>query len=683
MNEFISRGKSVEEAISRGLKLMELDKKEVNIEVIQFDEEGGFMGLGRKQAVVKLTKSSQKQSSSEPLSIDEIVDNAILEADEDQIEEEAKEKHHWQNKKEGTAWISNNELYVKSTGPRFATASFSGEISFYKNGQLENKKTILLSEWDTYQIEFEPVVEKPIYWEISIINNGLEAILEVSPGKIIRQRLKEVPPSDHIDIKLEQDIEIVNNLTSEDIFNELDCQNITFGINHQAIEQAIATQEEGKFVIALGKEPKHGLDGELELKVEMNAENGLAEDEQGNVNFKESNFIPNVEVGAILAIIHPPIPGMPGRSIEDIEIPAKDPKELRVIPGKGVELTDNKLISSEPGRPAIEQRGWTVKAMIMSKLVHDGNVNLASGNIRFSGDVEILGEVEEKMVVEAGGDIYVHQSVSESNLTASKSIIAKGNVINSYLTAGKHNLLVIELGHLLAILEKQLEKMIVIIQQLTKSKAYKSHEIKIKGLQPLIVLLLEKKFKEFKATAKKYVDIVEKADQYIEEPEWKKVGYELKSKFLSLSNETITISQLYILADLMRELAKSTESEVEPNSYVTISNTTNSKIYSSGNVNIIGKGCINSKVHAGGALKVDGILRGGEVYGRFGVKVGEVGAITGTKTIISTSADQTITVMKAYEGTVLRIGEAVRQLFKEEQFIKAKLDDQGQIIFEY
>ncbi|MGP4040516.1 flagellar assembly protein A [Gracilibacillus sp. D59] len=680
MNQLVSKGKSVEEAISRGLKLMELNKKDVNIEIIQFDTEG-FMGIGRKQAIVKLSKSSNEKLSTEPLSMDEMIDNAILREDDDLIAKEPNEVHSWENKKEGTAWIIDNELHIKSTDQKYATASISEDVSLYKNGQLINKKTILLSEENSYHIEFEPVKEKSMSWKISILKNGLEAIIEVFPGEKISQRLKDFPPSDHINIELEHHREIINTLTRDDIINELERQNITFGLNDKAIEHAIKTQEQGKFVVALGKEPKHGLDGELELKVDINAENGLVEDEQGNVNFKEANIIPNVEVGTIMAILHPPIPGISGRTVEDTEIPANKPKELRVVPGKGVDLIDDKIIASESGRPAIEKRGMTVKAMIMSKLVHDGNVNIASGNIRFSGDVEILGEIEEQMIVEAGGDIYVHQSVSESTLTASKSIIAKGNVINSNLTAGKHHLLVIELGHLLAILEKQLGKMIVIIQQLTSSKAYKSQEIKIKGLQPLIILLLEKKFKDYKTTARKYVDIVEKAEQYIEEPEWKKIGYDLKTKFLSLSNETITISQLNILQNLMHELAKSTESEVEPNSYITLSDTINSKIYSSGNINIIGKGCINSKIHAGGALKVNGILRGGEVFGRFGVIVGEAGAISGTKTIISTSADQTITVMKAYEGTILRIGETVRQLFKEERFIKAKLDDQGQIIF--
>ncbi|WP_058306910.1 flagellar assembly protein A [Gracilibacillus massiliensis] len=686
MNQFTSRGKSVEEAIDRGLKIMQMSKHEVNIEVLQFDTEG-FMGIGKKQAIVKLSKSSENTTNDgeihEKVELDQLVENAINETTElEHLEIEALKEPSWDDKTDGRAWIINNQLFMKSANNKYATASIDEKISLYKNGQLINKKTLLLSEEDEYKIDYDQFTEKPMSWKISIIKNGLESILDVYPGEKISYTLKDTPPSEHINMELEAQSEIINTLSRQDIIKELENQNITFGLNEKAIEHAIETEVEGRFVIALGKEAKHGLDGELEVKVDIDAENGLVEDENGNINFKDANIIPNVEVGTIMAILHPPIPGLPGRSVLDEEIPTKETHELRLVPGKGVDLIEDKIIATESGRPVIEQRGRTVKAMIMSKLVHDGNVNIASGNIRFSGDIEILGEVEDNMIVEAGGDIYVQRSISESNITASKSITAKGNVINSSLTAGKHHLLVIELGHLLTILEKQLDKMIVIIQQLTSSKAYKSEELKMKGLQPLIILLSEKKFKDFKSFARKYVDIVEKADAYIEEPEWKKVSSDLKMMFLTLTNETITLSKLNILKDLMQELAQTTESDVEPNSYITISDTTNSRIYSSGNVNIIGKGCINTKVHSGGLLKVDGSLRGGEVYGRLGVIVSEVGTISGTKTIISTASDKSITIMRAYEGTILRIGDAVRQLFREEKFIKAKLDENGQIIFE-
>ncbi|WP_040513097.1 FapA family protein [Gracilibacillus halophilus] len=366
--------------------------------------------------------------------------------------------------------------------------------------------------------------------------------------------------------------------------------------------------------------------------------------------------------------------------MKDEEIPAKDGYPLQVIASEGTQFVADNIMATEAGRPVIEQRGRTVKTMVMSRYVHQGNVNIKSGNIKFNGDVEIVGEVEENMKVEAGGDIYIHQAISESTITASKSIISKGNVLQSMVTAGKHNLLVIELGNLLRIMEKQLSKMLTIIQQMMGAKAYKQKEFETKGLQPLIIILLERKFIDFRTYAQKYVDIINKGSEYIDEEDWMEVSEELQSIFLVLSNQKTTLGHLHHLQETMNELAETTKEEVEPNSYVTVSSATNSTVYSSGNVNIVGKGCINTKVHAGGKLVIQNVLRGGEVFGRLGVSVAEAGAVSGTKTIISTTSDYSITISHAYEGTVLRIGEATRQLTREEYNIKAVLGDDEEIV---
>ncbi|SER99043.1 hypothetical protein SAMN04487944_114109 [Gracilibacillus ureilyticus] len=686
MNHIISKGKSVEEAVERGLLLMDAAREEVNIEIIQ-DSTGGFLGLRKKPAIVKISLSAKKNGeesntqSEEPL-LEEMIDS-LEELSEPEVRPAPVNKSHSIGKNDAEiASVNNNRLYIKSDDSKhFATISIGEGISFFKNGQLISDKSVIVSPKDDYRLEYESYEEKPTSWTVVVSKDKLEAILEVKPGEVILRNLKNVPPGDHIALELEESVKPVNSLTREQIIEQLKNDNVTFGLNEKAIQHAIESKNNGKFVVAVGKEPKHGLDAELEVKVPVNTENGLVEDEHGNVNFRDTTIIPNVEVGTIIAILHPSIPGLPGMSVLGEELAAKQPKDLRVISGSGTNILEDKIISTESGRPVIEQRGRTVKAMIMAKLVHDGNVNLSSGNIRFSGDIDILGEVEENMTVEAGGDIFIHKAVSEAVLTASKSIITKGNVFNSNLTAGKHNLLIMELGHILRILDKHMDKMLQNIQQLTTAKAYKSNELLSKGLKPLIILLLEKKFRDFKTQAKRYVDIVGKAADFIEEPEWKTVAVELKALFLTLSNQVVSLDKLERLQELMKELASSTEADVEPNSYITLANVTNSKIYSSGNVTIIGKGCINSKVHSGGKLNISGILRGGEVYGRLGINVGEVGTVTGTKTVLSVPEDQSIIIMKAHEGTIIRIGDAIRPVVKETTFIKAKLDKEGQVVF--
>ncbi|RCW71887.1 flagellar assembly protein A [Saliterribacillus persicus] len=697
MRELISKGKTVHEAIAIGLELMEVKKKEVNIEILQHAT-SGFIGLGKKEAVVKLSKAHKKGKAEvevanntndlndnidEDISLDKLMDEYL---EKEEVTNENITNENLSNTKikvknnHGYAWIKDNHLEVKDMDDIYATASIGKGITLYRNEQKVTDSKIILTENDKYRLDYEKSSKKAMSWSISVIKNGLEAMLDVKPGEITEWQLKEVDEAEHIDIELISESKPINTLTEDQILKRLEELNVTVGINQDAIDHAIGTKEAGRFVVATGLEPKEGMNGELELKVDINASNGLMEDEQGNVNFKDSKMIPSVEIGTILAILHPPIPGLSGKTVTSEEIPAKDTYALQLNKGSGVDLIDDKLIATEPGKPVIEKRGHYVKASILSKLVHDGNVNLASGNIRFNGDIEIRGEVEDNMIVEAGGDIYIHQNVSESSLTASKSMIIKGNVGNSNLAAGKHNLLVMELGQVIQVLSLQVKQMIPIIEQLMKSPVYKKKELTTNGLQPMIMLLLEKKFKDFKTSAKKYVDIVERADRFIEEEEWKNVSRDIKRIFINLSSQKTNLNDLKTLLESMEELTVLSHAEVEPNSFITISDTVNSQIYSSGDIQIIGKGCINSKVHAGGKLDIHGIARGGELFGRLGISINEVGSISGTKTTLSVPKDQKIKLSLAYEGTLLRIGETIYRVQRDERFITAQLNDKEQII---
>ena len=235
----------------------------------------------------------------------------------------------------------------------------------------------------------------------------------------------------------------------------------------------------------------------------MDTQAGLKEKEDGRVDFREIKTIPTVERGTIIAVVHPPIPGQLGYTVTNEPIPPKQTFPIVLETGNGIVVVEDKIVSTESGRPLIEQRGQLVKVSNIPKLTHIGDVDLSTGNIRFVGDVEILGKVNESMVVEAAGDIFVDQSVNFALLTTSGAITTFGNIIGSELSAGKSNLIVEELSHLLGNIHQQVEKLISLIKQLTLSPAFKSSDFSRVGLQPLLRIILEKKFKNFPPLSKK------------------------------------------------------------------------------------------------------------------------------------------------------------------------------------
>ena len=150
------------------------------------------------------------------------------------------------------------------------------------------------------------------------------------------------------------------------------------------------------------------------------------------------------------------------------------------------------------GRPEVKRQGHMIRATVLPKFVHSGDVDVSTGNIRFSGDVDILGHVDDKMIIDADGDIFIQGNVSNALVHAGNTVRIKHNVINSKVEAGKSNLVVAKLGQNLGLIQAELTKITSAIGQLYQVNAFKQADTDSVGLSPLLKILLEQKFKGFK-----------------------------------------------------------------------------------------------------------------------------------------------------------------------------------------
>lgn len=685
MQSIVSKGKNIQEAINTGLNLMEVSKSEVNIEIIQ-NESKGILRIGSKKAIVKLTKES-KQSDAErsPKNIDlidkfeELVDELPLNETNDSEKINTDSPVNMKTE-EGNVWVSSGKIHVKDAPMKYPTVTVSNDIKLIKNNHIIKSQTLLVSEEDVLETHLEESIQET-KWKVTLDRYKLNAILEVEPGYKITRRLRDVNPGEHIELLVEELKEVQNTLDYTDIINKLEAKQISYGINQTEITRALNAISPDKFEIATGKSAEQGKNGSIDLKVNIETKTVLQEDKSGNVNFRDIRIIPTVEKGETLGIIYPPLPGNQGITVTNEVIPPKPVYPITVRDEKGVIVVENKIMATESGRPSIQKRGQLVKVSVMPKLMHDGNVDISSGNIRFDGDVEIIGEVEENMIVESGSEIIVHKSVNEATLTSLNSIVVYGNVASSILSAGKNSMLIVELGQLLKTMHFQTEKIITVIVQLTQATAFKSSDFSRAGIQPLIRILLEKKFNTYKQLAKQYVEMSNKDKEFLED-DWLRVSVSINEYFLKLSRQDTTIEQIRELSKKMKDLYEISLTPEEPGSYLTISNALNSSLYCSGNILVVGQGCINTKIHSGGRLNVTGILRGGEVYGKLGTDLNEVGSSSGTQTIVEVPADKTIKIKKVYEGTTLKIGKVTYTIEETKSNILALLSNDGRIIFE-
>ena len=90
------------------------------------------------------------------------------------------------------------------------------------------------------------------------------------------------------------------------------------------------------------------------------------------------------------------------------------PREVVLSAGEGAILTKDgkRVVATRSGRPTMSRRRNKFKVSVVNELVHAGDVDLSSGNIGFKGDVLILGNVTENMLVESKQDIKINGLVS-------------------------------------------------------------------------------------------------------------------------------------------------------------------------------------------------------------------------------------------------------------------------------
>lgn len=145
-----------------------------------------------------------------------------------------------------------------------------------------------------------------------------------------------------------------------------------------------------------------------------------------DLDIREIQQRSTVRAGQLIAEIRYEEPPVPGKSVfgEDLEPPPND--ELVVRIGDGViEKKKGKYYALSDGLPTLDNESITLSKV----LVHEGDVNLRTGNIRFDGPVEIKGSIDSGAVVETTGDLIVHGTIRSAFVKSAGSIAVKTGIV--------------------------------------------------------------------------------------------------------------------------------------------------------------------------------------------------------------------------------------------------------------
>ena len=230
-------------------------------------------------------------------------------------------------------------------------------------------------------------------------------------------------------------------ITFEDIAQFLKELKITTGLKESSIRAALlAVTEENvtasNVLVAKGEVAVNGEDGRVEfmfkekkkvLKTEKAIEREKAEEKEkeNHVDFHDVSSIIKVTNSQPLAKLIIPTKGKAGLDVYGKKIEPQDGKECALPVGEGTEIAShdkNLLIACLDGNVKYDGRVITVT----SKFVVNEDVDYSVGNIKYDRSVIIKGDVMGGFNIEAGKDIEIGGTVSDSN------IIAEGNINIAY-----------------------------------------------------------------------------------------------------------------------------------------------------------------------------------------------------------------------------------------------------------
>lgn len=213
-----------------------------------------------------------------------------------------------------------------------------------------------------------------------------------------------------------------------DVVSALKAHGVVIGFREDEIQKALSEDRYMQEVLAAeGVPTKHGKDAYVDFKVKVKKEMELREDDKGQVDYKELHLVENVVVGQILAEKVPGEKGIPGKTLFNRLLPARDGKDIELKPGKNTILSqDGMTLSAEiNGQVVLASHRLSVEPVY--RVV--GDVGPKTGNIMFLGSVHIGGNVLDNYEVKAAGNIEIRGAVQKARIEGEGDIIIQSGIM--------------------------------------------------------------------------------------------------------------------------------------------------------------------------------------------------------------------------------------------------------------
>ena len=522
--------------------------------------------------------------------------------------------------------------------------------------------------------------------EVEVTSDRMEAYVTwvVKPGRT--WRLRAHPPAHHVVLHPElAEEEPLPPLTPADVAQALREEGVLYGLIESAIAQ-VPEKPNQRVKVAQGVPPKEPKDGRIRIPVVEAARareeelKSQAEHAQRLELIREVS-IPSVMAGEVAAYCEPPEPGAPGRNVLGEEVPARSPRSVNLIAGPGCRVEGGRVAYAEQtGRP--ELRGEMIQIIPLHEI--RGDLTAKRGHVRFDGDILIGGNVTESVRVESGGQIRVLGSVSGATLAGLTGILVQRAAISSQLVAGGSYAFAAELMGPLddgIRLLSELRGMVAQVQRRLQEQGAPTV-----GVPPtertLVERLLHLKFRQLPDR------LAQLGKRLLEHPsllnEQVQVLAQRLARGFALGIRDGSLLPLDEPIELLTTLRQQLQHHPARSASITVDSLQNSRLVASGTLHVTGKAIYNSQVYARlGVLAPSAQLIGGSLRVQSGrVELHSVGAEAGTVTTLEFVEDGVLQARRILPNVHLRIGKASRKVEQEVEWVRVRLDKEGEIVIE-
>lgn len=213
----------------------------------------------------------------------------------------------------------------------------------------------------------------------------------------------------------------------DEIVGDLTARKIKFGLDEGAIRGFLKNREYCRnYTFARGKMPEHGKDAKIEYFFNTNLNLKPKKNEDGSVDYRELNTISHVKAGDILARLIPEDPGKPGMDVFGTEMNPRTVRKLTLEFANNIKANEDRTeIYSEVTGHASLVNG---KVFVSDVYEVPADVDNSIGNVEYTGNVHIMGNVKGGFSVKAKGDVIVEGVVEDAEIEAGGQIIVKRGI---------------------------------------------------------------------------------------------------------------------------------------------------------------------------------------------------------------------------------------------------------------